>query len=514
MSYDELPYPSRAYPLSGLGRVIPIARLMGVSGKLSSAQEDDVTRGAGIRVLEVGCATGGNLLPIAEAWPGARFLGIDASRSQIEVARSLAAEADLSNVELRCGDLRDVDDTFGEFDYIIAHGVYSWVAPDVRVALLKMCGDRLAAGGVAYVSYNVFPGWHARSALRQALLSLGHRARTPREQTEDARRAMLTLHEAIAEDPRVHAAGLRREIEIALGMEDGHLAHDHLERHNHPVYFSEFVQQAQAAGLRYLTDADYASEGAGDLPRAMQDRLQALSDPTATGQVQDVIRNRAFRSSLLVRADERLAERSPLAALSGLHVASSVTSEPTSTAGELVYRGRRATTATRDEVAIGVFRKLQEAWPATVTVETILRGLSHDEQMKVSNLLLRLFESDQVELWAHRVASPLHRGAGLEVSPLTRAMARVSRVVVNRRHESVELDDLERAFIGLLDGSRNDAALAEWVAGEASAGRLRFETAPGDGASQPSSAHICADLLRRLQLSMLLCSCPLKSRDV
>ena len=96
------------------------------------------------RVLELGCTDGGNLLPMAATLPRSSFLGIDLSGRQIAAGQKMIERLGLENVELRQMDIADVGEDFGTFDYIICHGVYSWVPPPVQDKILEICARRLA----------------------------------------------------------------------------------------------------------------------------------------------------------------------------------------------------------------------------------------------------------------------------------------------------------------------------------------------------------------------------------
>ena len=117
------------------------------------------------RVLEMGCAAGGNLLPFALNHPNAQVVGIDLSPQQIEAGQRVAEAAGARNLDLRAMSLTDITAEFGEFDYIICHGVFSWVPPDVRDAILRICRTNLAPEGIAYISYNIYPGWKASDVI-------------------------------------------------------------------------------------------------------------------------------------------------------------------------------------------------------------------------------------------------------------------------------------------------------------------------------------------------------------
>ena len=121
-AYDELPYLRLPFPQTHPGRLAAQARLFGVTAPPVAT----------CRVLELGCASADNLVPMAVAAPAARFVGIDLSARQIDEGRATIAALGLTNIELVAADIMAIDASFGTFDYIVAHGVYSWVPPDVR----------------------------------------------------------------------------------------------------------------------------------------------------------------------------------------------------------------------------------------------------------------------------------------------------------------------------------------------------------------------------------------------
>ena len=156
-SYDEVPYHSFPFPETHPDRLAMIGRLFGLI-------PPDVTR---CRVLELGCAGGGNIMPMAALYPNSRFVGIDLSARQVEAGTRNISQLGLSNIELRHGSITDVDDSWGQFDYILCHGVYSWVPAAVQDKILDICKWNLSPDGIAYVSYNTLPGWHMRGMIRE-----------------------------------------------------------------------------------------------------------------------------------------------------------------------------------------------------------------------------------------------------------------------------------------------------------------------------------------------------------
>src|SRR5579862_1943150 len=145
------------------------------------------------RVLEVGCGDGANLLGMAVALPHSEFCGIDLAEEPLKRERTLATEAGIRNVSLRAMDFRDADSSLGKFDYVISHGVYSWVPPEVRARLLEVCNDRLQPNGIAMVSYAVYPGAYVTQMVREPMLFHTARPLDPVERVGQARDLMNLL---------------------------------------------------------------------------------------------------------------------------------------------------------------------------------------------------------------------------------------------------------------------------------------------------------------------------------
>src|SRR6185436_9013135 len=117
--YDELPYPGSAFAQTHPDRLATIATLFGMAPA-------PVER---CRVLELGCGDGGNLIPMAYTLPGSEFLGIDAGGRGIAIGQDRAVAVGLTNLRLQHLDMLDTAIQLGKFDYIVSHGVYSWVPP-------------------------------------------------------------------------------------------------------------------------------------------------------------------------------------------------------------------------------------------------------------------------------------------------------------------------------------------------------------------------------------------------
>src|SRR5205809_961589 len=188
LSYEQTPYMVSAFAPSHPDRLASTARLCGM--KPAPVES--------CRVLELGCASGGNLIPMAEALPNSTFVGIDFAASHIRSARTLAGELQLKNIEFLEKDLLQIGQDLGFFDYIICHGVYSWVPQQVRDKILQLCSENLADSGVAYISYNTYPGWHLRGIVRDMMRYHTRTTDDPRERIAAARKLLDSLAQSSA----------------------------------------------------------------------------------------------------------------------------------------------------------------------------------------------------------------------------------------------------------------------------------------------------------------------------
>jgi SAM-dependent methyltransferase len=369
------------------------------------------------------------------------FCGIDLSGRAIEHGSALAAALGLGNVEFVQADLSSLP-ALGTFDFVVAHGVYSWITPPEREALLAACREHLAPDGVAYVSYDVLPGGHLREITRQ-MLRWHLRDVTDAEERIGQARALLA---AIAE-VRPERDEMRLAAERALQQGDPALFHDELAPHHHAVLFVDFADHAARHGLRFLAEADVFEMDAGVLPPGL------AADPTEREQYLDFFKGRMFRQTLLCHADAELHDAG-LDVVRGM-LAATPARATGETEGRTEFRGPLGATLTTDHEAVkAALVRLGEAWPAPVPVADL------GDDPTVAEMLRRAYAANLVHLhvWAPALATtPSERPAA---SALARLQVAAGTRVTTLRHTSVEVaDELGRRLIGLLDGTRDRPAL-------------------------------------------------------
>ena len=425
-SYDEVAYPSLPLTQTQPDRMAVMARLRGLPARDPRSA----------RVLEIGCSDGGNLAGLAAYAPDAVFVGIDTSAAA--VARGDAAY-DLDNLRLVRADLREFDG--GGFDYVIAHGVHSWIPRPQD--LLECVARNLADAGVAYVSYDVKPGAHLRTMVAEILL---RETRDAPDRVAAARDLLDAI--ANADVQTEYAKALREAVARSAGKPDHVLVHDELATEHHAGFFDEFAAGAAAAGLHYLGESH-----PGDVAPAAVD-----GDEIRSEQRWDYASNRTFRQSLLVRGTPGPMDT---ANLQGLWVAAPARVERVREGRTSVRLLKGAEATVEDAAFRDDLLRLGAAWPGCLAVADMATSPA---------AWLRLLLARAVEI-RHSPVPCVRPGATPHVVAHMRARAERDGMLINARHEMLRLeDDASRRAVAMMDGRTSRALIAE---------RLRAQVGPG-----------------------------------
>jgi len=476
--YDRIPYLSLPIADTHPDHLAVLGRLFGLP----------VAAPENCRVLELGCAGGGNLLPMAVQLPGSRFLGVDLSANQVAQGRRLIGALGLSNIELRQGDILQLDaSTLGTFDYIIAHGVYSWVPAPVRERLLALARTLLAPAGVFYLSYNSLPGWRLRGMLRDILQQDCAGVSEPWARIAKAQQALARLEAATRGMDGLAARFLREEAARLRGMPDSYLLFEYLAENNQAFLFSDFLADTARHGLRYLCDSELALQFPATQGSAVEQALADLTDDMAVEQWLDFVSCRAFRQSLLVRDDAAgegeidLERFAALAFSTDLRLPAKLDLRREQGASCVRPDGERV--ELHHPLTKAICRQLTAAYPERLSLAELLPEARRQVRAtgggglaeQVEALLLELFS-----LFAHRTLraglTPLRLPPAAEppmAAPLPRALAAAGATQVPTRHHGImELDALAARLLQLLDGSLTLEQAADRLADEIQQGRL------------------------------------------
>ncbi len=446
-SYDEVPYVDDPYPQSHPGHLAVVAILSGLKPAPVGS----------CRVLEIGCARGGNLIPMAVGLPGSAFVGIEPSAGQVATARSVVEALGLDNIAIECRSVLDVGAELGTFDYIICHGTYSWVAPEVQGRILDVLAGNLSPGGVAYLSYNTFPGWRLRGLARELMIYHAGRYDRPSDRAREARLVVEFMAASAAPFDRAYANWLREECEHLHRLPDANLLHDLLEEINDPLYFHEMVRRAAAKDLRFVSEVQSSLVASESLPAPALDVLRRLArDEMEFEQFVDFVVNRRFRQSVFCHAATVPGPAAGPEDLAGLEVAARQAMGTVPVCFRDEQRLRR------------VLDHLASVWPAQVPWASLVGP--GDEEL-ASDLLcgyrLKLVELRTRE--PHFVAMLSDKPVA---NPLARYQAALGTPVTSLRHEAGRLNEFSRMVLRQLDGTRDRAAILEGLLQSQSEGRL------------------------------------------
>lgn len=436
--YDLIAYPAMPRQQTHPDRLAAVGKLFG----MAPAPVDRC------RVLEIGCSDGGNLIPMACVLPESRFVGLDLAAGPIAAGKRAVSDLGLENLTLRACDLREIDDSWGEFDYILAHGLYSWVPDEVRERILAVCRERLANEGIAFVSYNAYPGGHMRQMLREMMLHRTRHAANTGEKIRQAREFLESLQHARLLSPAWQEVR-DQEAKLLLDRDDGGLYHDELAEWNQRFYFHEFAAAARRYGLDYLGEAE---------PHEMFDPKGALAgfqgDVIEFEQSMDFLKSRRFRQTLLCREETQLRRQT-----SPEQMAEFSFSAPGRQLENGQIEGARGVCiGTSNEAAVGVARALGEVYPLPVEFAELVPYAGSAEAL--GPMLYELMTVGFVDL--HVFDFPCQEGVTERprATRLARYQAARADEVTSVCHINMKLDEMGRRLVGLLNGHRTHREIA------------------------------------------------------
>jgi methyltransferase-like protein/SAM-dependent methyltransferase len=458
--YDEVLYPSTPFAQTHPDRLATLAILFGM----------DPAPIHRCRVLELGCGDGGNLIPMALENPAAQFLGLDAAALATRAGNQEIAALGLTNIRLEHMDIMDAGPGIGTFDYVIAHGLYSWVPEPVRDKLLAIVQSSLAPQGVAYISYNALPGGRLRQMFRDMMLFHLGGTRELEARIEGAREIVQWFMACHAE----RSEGLLgAQAESIMERHPQVLYHDELGEVYHPVYFQEFLAHAARFGLQFLSEANYHDTQHGKLHAAAVAQVERLAggNRILRDQYFDFLKCRMFRQTLLCHQDVVLPDGPVAERARQLYISSAakpVSAKPDLRAGVAEeFRGvHGAAVTTAHPFSKAVMQLLSEVWPETLSFSGLLAsaaelGPEDATPDGLVNILIATYAAGVIELHTEAARCVARVSQFPVASQLARSQARRGRRIATTRHTTIEAcDEKVLLLLSLLDGKHDFAALA------------------------------------------------------
>lgn len=518
-AYDTVPYQSKPFAQSAPEQLAVMAKLFGLT--------PPDFRNA--RVLELGCSAGGNLIPLAAKYPGVKAVGLDISKVEIDHGNEVIKKAGITNCELKALDIvKAQSEIKGQFDFIVCHGVFSWVPEPVRHAILDVIRDHLSLTGVAYVSYNVYPGWKTREVIREMMMFHASNRPTPAEKLQQAK-AILEYTKNISAEQSTYGKLLRDEAAQVGRAEDYYLYHEYLEIENNPMYFRDFIGLAGERKLAYLGEAGLSDMAPQRLGKDISDTLGMLSGGNilATEQYMDFFTNRTFRQTLLVHEAQAAKINRGLGPKSMREFAVSTTLFPDPefkvTAGQLPLAQYKdnfgRSLGVNGALSLELIKVLVEAKPGSIhfakivdKLKATVPGLAANADEAIHDAigmeLMNLLVQNVIKLSLEELVSP-----AISAKPKAYALARAQAELgqnwaTNLVHQPVGISPAHRSVLTLLDGTRDQAALQADLLAQLKDGRLTAnrgqERITNEAELQQLSGQFCTQALNDLRQLMVL----------
>ena len=418
--YEKRVYPPMSHPLSD-------PAVSAVAARMGGLQVPDPRRA---RILEIGCCSGHHLLPLARRWTESRFVGIDLVERSIDEARERAAAAGVENIVFHAGDLREFEPAGGPFDFIIAHGFFSWVPDEVKAALLVFCRRHLSPSGIATISFNLECGWKAR-------LPVIAKARAIQRARGGDEISALEIMRFVADSGDPEAA----IIDDMLAKGAAILAFDDFGPVNDPWPLDRFAQAAANAGLRWLGESDPGGNIPSGLGRESLDEIRSRAkDPLAFQLAVDEAAGRTFRSGVLCREDAPVANQIPL--------------------GQVLDFSVRAGSEPADPAAREIFEIIDSFAPACVPMREVMAAMPDGDARAVAR---QVFDGI-TRGWIRPRIGPVSFAAGPPEFPRLDAFrllcAREGLPLVDAWHKPCAFPEKHYAVLAAMDGSCSRAELA------------------------------------------------------
>jgi len=505
-AYDRVIYPSYRHAQTHPDRLSTIGMLFG----MTPAPVENC------RVLELGCGTAGSLLSFAQDLRASELVGVDLSKRQIEFADQTRREVGLDNLRLIHGNVMDLTrEELGEFDYIIAHGLFSWTPEPVRERILEICREMLSPQGIAFVSYSAFPGAHFRQIVREIMLFHTRDLDDSKQKVEQALSIVKFIAEGTPSDKPFKAV-IELELKSILERDSETVFHDELSDVNQPFYLYQFVELAERHGLKYLSDVQYFSERDLNFSNEVHEALETIgSDRVRLEQYVDFLNCRPFRQSLICRSEVATSVAPREECLDQMLIASNI--RPKSEMPDLrlgaveQFIGPKGNGIQIDHpLTKAALLYLSERWPRRqhfgdvvgAAKELLNRAGSGDLTVSdedvggLHSVLFRMFGSGMLDLHVHEPSYCDHLTEKPTASLLARWQAAHSTDLSNLRHEGLRIKDpFTLKLVQLLDGTRNEDQL--------SADMLAYVRSPEFHASQQERAQIADRLSVHLKQNLL-----------
>lgn len=252
---------------------------------------------------ELGVGQGVSISIHAASNPGF-FWGNDFNPGQIAFAQALAPQVNLP--------LSLSDDSFDEYlnadlppmDYIALHGIWTWVSRDNQQKIVAFLKKFLKPGGLAYLSYNTYPGWAPAAPLRQIFSTYDRFAGRLQSGGDRIDSAIDFADRCLAANPAYLRAcpGLKERLEKIKIQDKNYLAHEYFNREWNVAYFLDVADEMTKAKLEYVANGWLLNSiDAVNLSPEGSAFIKGIDNPLLREQMMDYFLGTQFRRDIYMR---------------------------------------------------------------------------------------------------------------------------------------------------------------------------------------------------------------------
>lgn len=292
-SYNEVPYISKSFATTSPEHQASILKLLGVEGP-------DVEKAS---ILEIGCSFGGNIIPFAASHPESEVIGIDISEIQVKEGNRIIELLGLKNVKLLNENILYSNENLGKFDYIICHGVFSWVTSEVQEAILKVIKNHLNDNGSAVISYNTYPGWKNMDIFRDIMNFKVNYSEEKNNTRYSPLESVALGKESISFLDKFSELNshLKAVSDSIKNQKDYYLYHEYFESENVPLYLYNFNKLLEKYDLFHISDTNLQKSFSYFNNSELKEFLfkECGDNHILREQYSDYLSNQQFRSSLI-----------------------------------------------------------------------------------------------------------------------------------------------------------------------------------------------------------------------
>ncbi len=467
-SYDVVSYPTVPRVLAHPSHLHAVARMFGVAAPPVGS----------CRVLEIGCGEAMHLVACAVSMPDATFIGIDFSSEAVARGNQLIERVGLKNIQLEVADIATWEPPSKPFDYVLAHGIYSWIPVPIRNAMLALIRRALSPHGVACVSYNTYPGSYTRQMLWEMMKYHIQGIDEPQQKIDQAKQ-LAEFVRISRQLPEGAEPGLfDSDIATALNSRrEDVLYHDDLSDVNDPVYFHQFVKHVAEHGLKFVAEAEPHSMGNGDLPPEAAKYLHTLAihNPERREQYYDFATVRRFRQSIITQEPHQQRGTPNASAIRELYLTGNAGFDTVDLSPNtpMKFQTESSYVVYETVLAKAAMVVLVECRPQRISFPELLQrtqqklsreSFTDDEVEELLSELVVAWTTGLVLLKGHVPAYVTTISERPVSSPLARVQLAGASHATTLLHMRVQFDDAQsRLLVQLLDGTRTIDEIAAEV---------------------------------------------------